>query len=422
MRNTLIKVDDIDESIEYIDTIHGESKGWITKAEINKNKEFSQWHYLVGDLLKQDFDKENIYISMSTFYKPMRRIETIKEIGSLFIDLDTYNTQFTKTQILMNLEENYFNRSIPIPNLIIDSGRGLTLVWSIEKVPYKALPLWKAVQEYLYSQLKEFGADRKALDVTRILRVPGSINSKSGTRVTILEKYEYKYTLREIQSEFLPDLDENRPKKKGRPKKVVYIHRERSLYQGRILDLVKLCELRNYDVKGRREIILFLYRYYLCYFYEDEQKALEDVLELNKEFIQPLSEKELIRATNSAEKVFKSKDKQYKYKNETLIELLEISEYEQTHMKIIIGKEEYKRRDREYQKRNYDSEKAKKNYQEKLKSQGKLSEKEKISQRRMMIKDLLAEGLLQKDICDRLNISKRNCIRDINFLKEQGLI
>lgn len=343
MRNTLIKVDDIDESIEYIDTIHGDSKGWITKAEINKNKEFSQWHYLVGDLMKQDFNKENIYISMSTFYKPMRRIETIKEIGSLFIDLDTYNTQFTKTQILMNLEENYFNRLIPIPNLIIDSGRGLTLVWSIEKVPYKALPLWKAVQEYLYSQLKEFGADRKALDVTRILRVPGSINSKSGTRVTILEKYEYKYTLREIQSEFLPDLDENRPKKKGRPKRVVYIHRERSLYQGRILDLVKLCELRNYDVKGQREIILFLYRYYLCYFYEDEQKALEDVLELNKEFIHPLSDKELIRATNSAEKVFKSKDKQYKYKNETLIELLEISEYEQIHMKIIIGKEEYKR-------------------------------------------------------------------------------
>ena len=406
-------VDNTDESIDYINTIHGDSKGWITKAEISKNKEFSQWHYLVGDLLKQDFDKENIYISMSTFYKPIRRIETIKEIGSLFIDLDTYNTQFTKTQILMNLEYNYYNKSIPTPNLIIDSGRGLTLVWSIEKVPYMALPLWKAVQEYLYSQLKEFGADRKALDVTRILRVPGSINSKSGTRVSILEKHEYKYTLREIQNEFLPYLDENRNKKKGRPKKVVYIHRERSLYQNRILDIVKLCELRNYDVKGHREIILFLYRYYLCYFYEDEQKALEDVLELNKEFIQPLGERELIRATSSAEKVFKNKDKQYKYKNETLIELLEISEYEQTHMKIIIGKEEYKRRE---------NIRVKKVYQEQLKSQGKLTEKEKISQRRQKIKALLEEGLLQKDICTILNISKRNCIRDIKFLKEQGKI
>lgn len=411
MRSTVEVVDNIDESIEYIDTVHGDSKGWITKAEINKLKDFSQWHYRVEDLLKQDFDKEDVYISMSTFYKPMRRIETIKELTNNFIDLDTYKTGFTKTQILMNLEENYFNKLIPRPSLIIDSGRGLALIWNIEKVPHMALPLWKAVQEYLYSQLKEFGADRKALDVTRILRVPGSINSKSGTRVTILEKYEYKYTLREIQSEFLPDLDENRPKKKGRPKKVVYIHRERSLYQGRILDLVKLCELRNYDVKGQREIILFLYRYYLCYFYEDEQKALEDVLELNKEFIQPLSEKELIRATNSAEKVFKSKDKQYKYKNETLIELLEMSEYEQTHMKIIIGKEEYKRRD---------NERNKKNYQEKLKKLGKITEKEKISQRRAIIKDLLDKGLTQKQIYNTLKISKRTCINDIKYLKEQG--
>ena len=413
MRNAVKKVDNIEESIEYIDTLHGDSKGWITKAEISKDKEFSQWHYLVEELLKQNFNKENVYISMNTFYKPMRRIENIKELTSNYIDLDTYNTKFTKTQILMNLEENYFNKIIPRPTLILDTGRGLLLIWCIERVPYMALPLWKAIQEYLYSQLKEFGADRKALDATRVLRVPGSINSKSGTRVKILEKYDYVYTLREIQREFLPDLDENRPKKKGRPKKIVYVHRERSLYQGRILDLVKLCELRNYDVKGHREIILFLYRYYLCYFYEDEQRALEDVLELNKEFIHPLGEKELIRATGSAEKVFKSKDKQYKYKNETLIDILEISDYEQTHMKIIIGKEEYKRRHRIREKNRY---------VEKLKSQGSVSEKEKISQRRQKIKALLAEGLLQKDICNSLNISKDTYIRDRKFLKEQGLI
>lgn len=413
MRNTLMNVDNIDESIEYIDTIHGESEGWITKAEISKQREFSQWHYHVEDLIKQDFDKEDVYISMSTFYKPMRRIETIKELTNNFIDLDTYKTGFTKTQILMNLEENYFNRSIPRPNLIIDSGRGLGLIWNIEKVPYMALPLWKAVQEYLYSQLKEFGADRKALDATRVLRVAGSINSKSGTRVTILEKYEYKYTLREIQREFLPDLDENKSKKKGRPKKVVYVHRERSLYQGRILDLVKLCELRNYDVKGHREIILFLYRYYLCYFYEDEKKALEDVLELNKDFIQPLSEKEVIRATGSAEKVFKSKDKQYKYKNETLIEFLDISEYEQTHMNIIIGKEEYKRRDREYQKNKY---------LEKLNLEGKMTKKEELKILREKIKALREEGLKNKDISSQLNIPLKTLKRHITYMKKNDLL
>ena len=59
---------------------------------------------------------------------------------------------------------------------------------------------------------------------------------------------------------------------KGRPKKTVYIHRERSLYQARLNDLITICELREYDLRGHRELILFLYRYYY-YFTEDTEKA-----------------------------------------------------------------------------------------------------------------------------------------------------
>ena len=185
------------------------------------------------------------------------------------------------------------------------------------------------------------------------------------------------------------------------------------MYQGRILDLVKLCELRNYDVKGQREIILFLYRYYLCYFYDDEQKALEDVLELNKEFIQPLSEKEVIWATGSAERVFKAKDKQYKYKNETLIELLEISEYEQTHMQIIIGKEEYKRRE---------NIRVKKVYQEKLKSKGKMTKKEELKILREKIKVLRDKGLKNKEISNELNVPLKTLKRHITYMKKNDLL
>ncbi|MBI6097739.1 DNA-binding response regulator, partial [Clostridium perfringens] len=291
----------------------------------------------------------------------------------------------------------------------------------INAVPSKALPLWKAVQEYLYNQLKYFGADRQALDATRILRVPGSINSKSKTVVNILDEYEYIYDLREIQNGFLPELKPYE-RKKGRPSKINYIYRERSLYYGRIQDIIKLCELREYDLKGHRELILFLYRYYLCSFTEDIEKALNDVLELNSMFRQALSEREVIRATRSAERCYLDKNKQYKYKNETLIELLEITEEEQKYMTIIISKEEYKRRDRVYHKKNYDSEKAKKIYQEQLKAQGKLSEKEKISQRREKVLDLLGEGLTQKEIYTLMKISKRTCINDVNFLRGQGLI
>ena len=374
--------------VEYIDKVHGNSKGWITRSCIDENG-YSQWNYKYAELKETDLTGENIYITLNTFYKPCRRLECIKELNCVYIDLDYYKTKYTREQIIMNLEENYFNKIIPATNYILDSGRGLALIWLINKVPSQALPLWKAVQEYLYSQLKEFGADRQALDATRILRVPGSINSKSKTVVSIIDEYDYIYDLREIQKEFLPEL-KLKEKKKGRPKKINYIYRERSLYHARIQDITKLCELREYDLRGHREIILFLYRYYLCSFTEDTKKALEDVLELNSMFISPLKENEVIRATRSAEKCYLDKNKEYKYKNETLIDLLEITEYEETQMSTIISKSEYKRRDRVYQKNKY---------QRKLKSEGKISEKEKLSQRRAKIKDLLAEGLEQKGDC-----------------------
>lgn len=406
-----VRQEEYSEQLNYLDILHSDSKGWITKAEINCG--YKQWHYRYNELLEQDFEQENVYISINTFYSTFRRLEYLKELKAQFIDLDIYKTGFTKEQIIMHLEADYFNKSIPRPNLIIDSGRGLYLIWLLNKVPSKALPLWKAIEEYLYSVLKPFGADRQALDPTRVLRVPGSINSKSKTTVKVIEQYDYIYDLREIQNEYLPELEERKAKKKGRPSKTVFIHRERSLYYARIQDIIKLCELREYDLKGHRELILFLYRYYLCYFLEDTQKALEDVLELNREFRYPLRETEVIKATRSAEKIFLSKDKDYRYKNETLIEILLITDLEETHMSTIISKKEYKRRE---------NIRVKKAYQEKLKTEGKVREKDKISQRREKIKALLEQGFKQKDIYLSLNISKRTCINDIKYLKEQGLI
>lgn len=247
--------------VSYIDKLHSNSKGWITRSIID-NYKYIQWHYKYAELKDLDMTGENIYITPNTFYKPCRRLEYIKELNCLFIDLDYYKTGKTRAQVLMDLEENYFNQSIPISNYVIDSGRGIYLIWVINSVPSMALPLWKAVQDYLYEQLKCLGADRQALDATRILRSPGSTNSKSKTVVNILDEYSYVYDLREIQNEFLPELKPCQ-QKKGRPSKINFIFRERSLYHGRIQDIIKLCELREYDLKGHRELILFLYRYLL---------------------------------------------------------------------------------------------------------------------------------------------------------------
>ncbi|MDO5040093.1 MAG: DNA-binding response regulator, partial [Clostridium sp.] len=192
-----------------------------------------------------------------------------------------------------------------------------------------------------------------------------------------------------------------------------YIFRERSLYYSRIQDIIKLCELREYDLKGHRELILFLYRYYQCSFTEDPQKALEDVLSLNSTFRQPLNEREVIRATKSAETCYLSKNKEYRYRNDTLIDLLEITEKEQIDMITIISKEEYKKRDNERNKRNY---------RKNLKLKGKLTKKQQLEEIREKIKSLRNKGFKNKDICKELDLAESTLKRHITYMKNNGLI
>lgn len=405
---------------EYINKIHGESKGYITKSVISKMGDYNQYHYSLKNLIKQDFTSENIYITLNTFYKPQRRIENIKELNALYIDLDIYNSEYydyTPEQIAMCLKYEHFgngNNEFPTPSYIIKSGRGLYLIWRIEVVPSMALPLWKAIQEFLYNKLKEFGADKKALDATRILRVPGSVNSKSNSQVKILMEFNVKYKLRQIQVEYLPPI-EKKEHKRGRPKKIYSLYRDRSLYFERLKDLIKICELRNYDLRGNREYILFLYRYYTCYFSDDTEKALNDIIELNNKFIYPLKKREVIRATKSAETAYQ-KDKQYKYKNKTLIEILNITEYEQKQLNTIIDNQEYKRRKSLRNKEDY------KNNKEKLKALGKITQQEQIENKQKKVLNLLRQGLKRKDICDILNMSFKTYERYLKILKEKGFI
>ena len=149
---------------------------------------------------------------------------------------------------------------------------------------------------------------------------------------------------------------------------------------------------------------------------------MHDTLEVNSMFRQPLSEKEVIRATRSAEIVYKDQNKDYKYKNETLINLLEISDIEQKEMLTIISKDEYRRRKRERNNKAYNSEEAKEKYKNQLKQDGKLTKKEQIELQREKIKSLREEGFKNKEISQKLNIVQKTLERHITYMKKNGLL
>lgn len=349
------------------------TKGWITLAKKDpETHRFKQYHYQPEELAAHlsEWSGEDVYYSQNSFYKPSRRIDNIKQLKSLYVDLDVYNLGFTPEWVLGKLEYEYFGQVIPEPNMVIFSGRGLVLIWHIEPLPHMAMPLWKAVETFFADSLKSVGADSKATDPARIFRLPGTINSKSRATVTAQYRHDYRYDIHDLQYDYLPELTPPPPKAKkklGRKPKILHLFNVYTLHQARALDITKLVTLRGGDVRNHREYICFLYRYYTCCYTSDPERALEETLELNSEFLEPLPLKEVTTATRSAEKAWAAKSNDaaneaakqagypgagYNISNAKLIEWLDITPEEQEQLQTIISANEKRRRKRVHYRQN----------------------------------------------------------------------
>ncbi|MZK52025.1 DNA-binding response regulator [Clostridium beijerinckii] len=364
-----------DEAVKNISILHEGDDGFIAIAA-KKEKEYVQYHYKVNDLTynigKAVSLDANIYMTPNSFFMPKRKIENIRKLNALYIDIDYYNIETLKTydhgRILAILENDYFGQDVPEPSFLIYTGRGLAVYWLIEPVPIKVLPLWNSIQKFFVDKLKDMGADSKSIDGARIMRLAGSINDKTGLR-SKLYMYDENlvYTLRDIQNDYLPQLTPyiKNPayKGKGRKAKVVNFYTLYSLHYARLNDILKLQELRsgycrNNDGKlteeGQREFMCFLYRYWYCCYCNDPGQALENALEFNQGFRKPLVNNEVEKITMQAEKAYEKwlldspngvyKRGGYNYKNETLIEKLNITDEEMKLMTTIINPSEKLRR------------------------------------------------------------------------------
>jgi hypothetical protein len=101
--------------------------------------------------------------------------------------------------------EDLADRGIPEPSVIISSGRGLYAKWYYTTpIPAAAGRRAVAVNRALVDALKDFGADPKSTDVSRVLRLPGSINSKSGRAVEIVWQSGKVYDFDKFATALLP--------------------------------------------------------------------------------------------------------------------------------------------------------------------------------------------------------------------------
>ena len=392
----------------------------ILKIKENKKVEIENVRYEDLDKIEKYKGQENIFITPNTMYMPVRKVENIRQLRALFQDIDCEKNGLHKTEVVYRIWILYYQNKIPKPSLVIDSGRGLHIYWIIENAPYGALQTWQELQDNFYHKLKYLGADKRAIDGARVLRLPNTINTRSKTECEVLYSEFIEYSMYDLREKYLNYKSKSKQLKiqqtKNTDKKVIYnrFFNSYSLHMARAEDMETLCKLRKYDVKGYRNMIIHCYAYWKGIYIRDEFELENTVIELNNSFIEPLKETEIkaiVRSVGKAIDKFieyeqgirSGEDKRvtkgmrdkggYWYKNETLIERLEITQSEQKHMKTIIGTDEkYKRNNKRRTPRNENG----------------LTQREQQKQDLInQVKRLKLQGLKQKEVAKKLNKSLR---------------
>ena len=280
-----------------------------------------------------------------------------RHINAVYVDLDFYKYSLSSEEVLSHIDFLVETERLVQPTFVVYSGRGMYLFWQIESVPAKykqVLKLFDHIQSFFIDTLKELGADSQAKDVARVLRVPTSFNTKTGEEVRILQFHHYRYTMRYLQ-QFMNDAlminleDLQKPKKKT-PKtksKVKYLYNAFTLAVARANDLKKLCQLRNYDIAGYRNAFVHVYAYLMFLVHNNYHVARGMICDFNEDLQEPLSKSEMEAIVKSTFKAYEGHrediSKGYNYKNETLINLLAITEEEQQQLQTIIDKKEKQR-------------------------------------------------------------------------------
>lgn len=401
--------------------------GYIHLIKINENKTvkiYNTTNTAVKEVVEEFNGESNVFVTPNTTYKPERGVNNIRQFRALYIDID--GIEGDQLYVSYKIFELVELEKIPKPTMIVDSGRGLHVYWRIKNAPYGALYTWQELEDMLYQNLKEYGADIKATDGARVLRLPGTINSKNNQECRIIyQDDELEYSMYDLREKYL-----NYKKKKqiGKAikenKKIVTnaFFNSYSLHIARAEDLETLCRLRNYNMKGYRNMALHCYAYWIGIYERDIEVLAKRVNELNNKFREPAKDSEvraILRCVPKAIEKFldyeqgirSGQDKRvtkgmrdkggYWYKNETLIERFDIIEAEQKHMKTIIGiRVKY---DRKNKKRN-----------ENRRNENGLTEKQQeLQDVRCKILGLKEQGLSLRAIAKELNITLGKVQREL---------
>lgn len=364
--------------------------------------------------------KVNLYCTNCTFESNYsRKAYLAHSVESLMLDIDYYNVpalvKKSAAQIYKEICTKVFQPVGLKPDYGIDSGHGLYIVFLIEPLFFQKQEENKRLYQTLMSKLleltKAYGSDSSCKDLSRVLRLPQVINSKTHryshiidfdtVRSSALKRYSINELCKLLK--IIPEKKRSAAKKPPKAKDTIPCERPsnnktlNSLGQARVRDLKRWLENRNYDIKGKRNTFFLIFATCLLE-YMIPDSAYQKMLSINEQLKLPQSQGELKKAFESVKQTYYDRQKNHQdsfcFKNEYIIDALDISENEMQSYETIITLEI--KRQRDYAKR-----KKKRRNAEGL-TQRQAAQQEKLIQ----IDNLLKAGKSKADIARLMQVSK----------------
>ena len=261
-----------------------------------------------------------------------RKAESLKWLNAVAVDVDAAHDgqEFSFDELLSRFLKVIAEQALPIPSLICSSGRGLWALWLLhdfvniaERVPAFPRPRQIAarVDRAIVKTFAQLGADQHVIDCARLMRVPGSLNSAAGRRVTFFRLADRTYSLPELAAEFGVQARKTslRPESNHRSRNERRVQAGLQRWRVPLRGFRDLWELRGVFRKGTRHSAVFYYAMLLRKVRTPEPQIVTECIDLGANCSPALERTEILRCVE-ASKAIRSR-----VSNATLARSLQIS-------------------------------------------------------------------------------------------------
>ncbi len=304
-------------TMETVASVPAEEAGeWLSRMHVSANADYY--------ITKAQFSKAQTWDSRNLF-----------AINAIWIDVDAHSKtpSFAEAERVHSLLIHALPElaGIPVPNIIIYSGRGFHLVWLIEQCAAKLTFMHRTVSAYYGEvirgliagfKLTKYSVDgRYGANVSGLTRIPGTFNTHSSTYCT----YEIIHRRRILLTEQYDTAEYRSGKGTVNSKRCCQFAPSAVQAAGlqRVNALLKLLKLRSKWEGYRDYFLLILFSAYQMAGYSNED-SVRLTLEANTELEPSLSEREVRSLLSTAMK------KHYKMGNTYIVDTLGLTADEQT--------------------------------------------------------------------------------------------